>query len=180
MGRAERMLRRGEGGHRRAAGRLGCRLEGPQQLLGCRSSRGADTPIPQRKAGLRSPQTLTAEGTSRCEVTELVLSPGCAEPPGDSTKLVQEPGQGAGLASGLVIKSPRNSPNCYKRDTQVWTTFSTPPLPRLLVCGRVLAPPWGAWGPGGDEGPDLGFLCPFFPHGLQFNHLCDGSRHPFP
>ena len=28
--------------------------------------------------------------------------------------------------------------------------------------------------------PTLASSAPCFPHGLQFNHLCDGARHPFP
>ena len=166
VGRVERMLRRGEGGHRWAAGRLGCRLEGPRQPPGCRSSCGTDTLTPQRKAGLGSPQTLTAGGTSPCEVAELVLSPGCAGPPGDFTKA------GAGPP-----------PRCWSVWSGEWlghqepTKLPSSPAPRVRPApGAAL----GSTGAGGDEGPDSGFLRPFFPHGLQFSLLCDGSRHPFP
>lgn len=165
-GRVERTLRRGEGGHRWVAGRLGCRLEGPQQPPGCRSSCGTDTLTPQRKAGLGSPQTLTAGGTSPCEVAELVLSPGCAGPPGDFTKA------GAGPP-----------PRCWSVWSGEWlghqepTKLPSSPAPRVRPApGAAL----GSTGAGGDEGPDSGFLRPFFPHGLQFSLLCDGSRHPFP
>lgn len=146
-GHVERTVQQGEGGHRQATGRLGWRLEGPQQLPGC-----------------RSPQTLTAGGTSPCEVAELVLSPGGAGRPADFTN----PGAG-----------PR--PRCWSVWSGVWLgNQEATELPKLLHnatpgLGSLssMAPSTpascvtGSWHrPGehrgrGETRIPSGFLCPF-------------------
>ena len=79
--------------------------------------------------------------------------------------------------SSRAHETPQTVTNVTPRSGPLFSTAPSTPASRVWPGpGAAL----GSTGAGGDEGPDSGFLCPFFPHGLQFSLLCDGSRHPFP